>query len=85
MEVSTEIKSLKEKYGKIIDAEIIYYHKYRFIIRVKTDTDQTLQFETGGSASDIYDYDPFGDWDQHVYANSVEGGLLISEFKNKKN
>lgn len=84
MEVSSaEIKSLKEKYGKIIETEIVDYHKFRFVVRVKTDTKYTLQFETGGSANDIYDYDPFSDWDQHVYANSVEGGLQIHEFKEK--
>ena len=58
----------REKYGEIIDAEIIYYYKYAFGVFVKTEKGYQLKLSTGGGSDDIYKYDPFGGWDEHSSA-----------------
>ena len=66
-------KNLIDVYGKIIRSsiEIIGYSKYTFTLLVNTDKDKRLELIVGGGSNDIYYYNPYGDWDEHINAGIV--------------
>jgi hypothetical protein len=55
----------EQKYGKILSVEITNYWKYTFSLTLTTEKGKVM-IETGGTADDIYRYNPYSlDWDEH--------------------
>lgn len=51
------------KDGHVTNIEVTAYSRYVFTITFKTDK-HSWQVECGGDAENIWDFDPFGGWQQ---------------------
>lgn len=61
-----DLEKPEQNYGKIILAEIIYYYKYTFHIRITTEK-HILILETDGDKNEIYRYHPLStNWNDHM-------------------
>jgi hypothetical protein len=75
---------MEAKYGKIVKSKILQYYKFRFHMKVKTDKGYTIKFIVDGDSISIHKYNPFGDWEEHYYANGNKNLLIKKIKKNGK-
>lgn len=69
-EPESEAAVLERMFGQITDVTVMSYWKWEFVLHVETSKDYTLRLTVGGSADDIYRYNPFETlWSEHTDAN----------------
>ena len=67
------------KYGYIFSVQIIAYDKHEFIIELKTSNKRKIRLHVGGSAENIYRYNPYSkDITQHATAG-INKAYIIKE------
>ena len=64
-----DIDSMYERYGRIVCSRVVNYSKFVFVVEVETNRGERLWLSTGGTADEIYRYDPWAtNWSEHLSA-----------------